>query len=159
MRIPYRLWYYFRIGYGTYLTFLLGYTSTLVTVYYLAVKNIPLLLDLFPKFNLFAILATVIGAPASMAIGWLHLKRSFAFSSETEISAESNPYNYRLAPGITTEVNMPANLLQLQILRKLAESHSLLAEDEKKQLEELEGKYLVLLKGGYVGSPKRKMDN
>ena len=158
MRTPYRLWYYFRIGYGTYLTFLLGYASTLVTVYYLAVKNIPLLLDLFPKFNLFAILATLIGAPASMAIGWLHLKRSLAYSSETEISVESNPYNYKLAPGITTEVNMPADLFQLQILRKLAESHNLLTEDQKKQFDELEGKYLVLLKGGYVGSPRRKMN-
>ena len=158
MRTPYRLWYYFRIGYGTYLTFLLGYASTLVTVYYLAVKNIPSLLDLFPKFNLFAILATLIGAPASMAIGWLHLKRSLAYSSETEISVESNPYNYKLAPGITTEVNMPADLFQLQILRKLAESHNLLTEDQKKQFDELEGKYLVLLKGGYVGSPRRKMN-
>lgn len=157
MRIPYRLWYYFRVGYGTYLTFLFGYVSTLVTVYYLAVRNIPLLLDLFPKFNSFAILATAIGAPVSVAMGWVHLKRSYAFSSEVDISVESNPYNYRLTPGITTEVNMPADLLQLRILRKLAESHNLLGEDEKKQMETLESKYAVLLQGGNVGSPRRKM--
>lgn len=39
----FRCWYYFRIGYSTYLTFLLGFATTLVTVYYLAINNIPAL--------------------------------------------------------------------------------------------------------------------
>ena len=44
MRWIYRAWYYFRLGYSTYLTFILGYVSTLVTVCYLAIKNMPPLL-------------------------------------------------------------------------------------------------------------------
>jgi hypothetical protein len=64
-----RLWFYFRTGYSTYLTFLLGYMSTLITVYYLAIKNIPELLDLFPRFVPFAVLSTVIGAPLSIIVG------------------------------------------------------------------------------------------
>ena len=59
-----RAWFYFRQGYSTYLTFLLGYVSTLVTVYYPAIKNMPPLLDLFPHFAEFAIIATVVGAPS-----------------------------------------------------------------------------------------------
>jgi hypothetical protein len=93
-----RLWYYFRIGYSTYLTFLLGYVSTLVTVYYLAIKNIPTLLDLFPRFVPFAILATAIGVPLSVGIGSVHLKRSPAYSSEIDIGMEANPYNYSSHP-------------------------------------------------------------
>jgi len=69
----------------------LGYVSTLITVYYLAIKNVPSLLDVFPKFVPFAMLATVIGAPLSVAIGWIHLKRSNLYSSEATISVESNP--------------------------------------------------------------------
>ena len=68
-------WYYFRLGYSTYLTFLLGYASTLVTVYFLAIKNMPVLLEIFPNFELFSVIATVIGVPLSIGIGWLHLKR------------------------------------------------------------------------------------
>lgn len=63
----YRAWYYFRIGYGPYLTFLLGHFSTTVTVYYLAVKNMPTLLDFFSLFGPFATIATAVGAPLSDA--------------------------------------------------------------------------------------------
>ena len=69
MRILSRMWFYFRIGYATYLTFLLGYVSTLVTVYYLAIKNLPTLLDIFPRFVPFAFLATIIGGPLSIVLG------------------------------------------------------------------------------------------
>jgi len=40
----------------------LGYISTLVTVYYLAIRNIPELKNLFQRFWAFAVLATIIGA-------------------------------------------------------------------------------------------------
>ena len=94
----YRAWYYFRQGYSTYLTFLLGYVSTLITVYYLAIKNMPPLLDLFPHFASFAIFGTVVGVPSAVVIGWVHMKRSRLFSSEQDIAVESNPYQYKLPP-------------------------------------------------------------
>jgi hypothetical protein len=78
----YRAWYYFRQGYSTYLTFVLGYVSTLITVYYLAIKNMPPLLDIFPHFLSFAAIGTVFGVPLAIAIGWIHMKRSRLYSSE-----------------------------------------------------------------------------
>jgi len=42
-------WYCFGIGYGTYLVLLLRYVSTLVTIYYLAIKSIPGLASFSPK--------------------------------------------------------------------------------------------------------------
>ena len=154
-QLPYRAWYYFRLGYSTYLTFLLGYVSTLVTVYYLAIKNVPSLLDLFPKFVPFAVLATVTGVPLSVAVGWIHLKRSRLFSSETDVSMEANPYNYKMAPGKETEVFYPALLVQLRILRKLSESNRLLSAADEAELAQLEDRLLTLRAGGYVGTPRR----
>lgn len=155
----YRSWYYFRIGYGTYLTFLLGYFSTLVTVYYLAVKNMPALLDLFPHFVPFAVLATAIGGPLGVAVGWIHLKRSGLYSSERLVEIESNPYNYKLTPGYVQDAYGPAMLMLVRFLRRLSEQAGVLTASEKTELTELENKWITLVEGGYVGSPRRKLDS
>lgn len=156
LRFVARLWFYFRMGYSTYLTFLLGYISTLITVYYLAIKNIPSLLDIFPKFVPFAVLSTVIGAPLSIGIGWLHLKRSLAYSSEMDIGVESNPYYYKLPPGFYLEVFGPLYLELLVQMKKLLATNRLLNEEDKARIENLEEKLRTLNDGGYIGSPRRK---
>ena len=152
-----RAWYYFRMGYSTYLTFLLGYVSTLVTVYYLAIKNIPDLLVVFPHFVPFAVLGTALGVPLSVVIGWLHLKRTPAYASEADISAEANPYYYKLYPGYTREAFAPLYLELLVQLKKLASAQGLLSSEEKARIEALENKMQVLIDGGFVGTPRRKM--
>jgi len=154
----FRAWYYFRLGYSTYLTFLLGYVSTLVTVYYLAIRNIPPLLDVFPRFAEFAILATIVGGPLAVVIGWVHLKRSRLYSSEADISVESSPYTYKLPPGYMKEAWAPVLLVQLRFLRRLSEAKGLLTDSEKAEVDELERKMTTLLKGGYVGSPRREVN-
>ena len=155
-RLVSRAWFYFRIGYSTYLTFLLGYASTLVTVYYLAIRNVPQLLDIFPKFVPFALLATAIGVPLSVSIGWVHLKRSALFTSEQDIAVEANPYVYKLPEsGIQRDVQTPSELLRLRLLRKLAEANGLLSDAEKAEIEAIEQRYVTLLKGEYVGIPRR----
>lgn len=151
-----RVWYYFRMGYSTYLTFLLGYVSTIVTVYYLAIKNLPTLLDLFPHFVPFAVLATVIGVPLSVLIGWLHLKRSMIYSAEADVATESNPYTYKLSPGVWKEAFGPLLLELLLEQKKLLEAQNLLRDDENTRIEDIESKMRILLKGGYVGAPRRK---
>jgi hypothetical protein len=150
-----RLWYYFRLGYSTYLTFLLGYVSTLITVYYLAIKNIPELLNIFPKFVPFAVLSTLIGAPLSIVIGWLHLKRSAAFSAEADIGAESNPYMYKLYPGYTKEVQYPVYLELLIQMRRLLDAQHALSPEDRARIDNLEEKIRTLVSGGFVGSPRR----
>jgi hypothetical protein len=153
----FRAWYYFRQGYSTYLTFLLGYGSTLVTVYYLAIKNMPELLSVFPHFVPFAALATGVGVPLAIFVGWLHLKKSGIYTSEQDISVETSPYLYKLPPGYETEVRMPTILLQLKILRRLAENSDLLTDSDKAEIEDLEKKFLLLFGGGYVGRPRGKI--
>jgi len=152
-----RVWYYFRIGYSTYLTFLLGFVSTLITVYYLAIKNIPDLLSFFPRFVPFALLATIIGVPLSIAIGWAHIKRIPAYSSEMDIGVEANPYNYKLAPGWQKEVWFPLYLELLNQSTRLLESQKLMSDKEKARVQDLEVKIKKLIEGGIVGTPRRKL--
>ena len=151
----FRAWFYFRMGYGTYLTFLLGYLSTLVTVYYLAIRNIPFLLYIFPQFGPFALLGTAIGIPTAVTIGWVHMKRSRLYSSEIDVGVEANPYYYKLPPGYTTEATIPATLIQLRLIRRVSEKMDLLTESEKQEIDQLEKTFLTLLQGGYVTSRKK----
>jgi len=157
LRWIYRAWYYFRQGYATYLTFLLGYVSTLVTVYYLAIRNMPALLEIFPRFTEFAILATVVGGPLAVAIGWAHMKRSRLYSSEADIAVEASPYSYKLPPGYMKEAWVPVMLAQLRLLRRLSEASGLLTDSDKIEVDELEKKMVTLVKGGYVGTPRREL--
>ena len=152
-----RVWFYFRMGYSTYLTFLLGYASTLITVYYLAIKNIPDLLSIFPKFVPFAALATIIGVPLSVSVGWAHYKRSTAFSSEMDIQYEANPFWYKLPPGYNKEVFGPVYLEMLLLLKKISERNQSLTSDDEERINSLEQKLRTLNAGGMLGSPRRKL--
>jgi hypothetical protein len=156
-RIAYRAWYYFRMGYATYLTYLIGYVSTLITVYYLAIKSVPPLLDIFPRFVPFALLATVIGVPLSVGIGWVHLKRSQLYSSEVDVGVEANPYNYRVIPGKEREAFAPFYLEMLTQIERLLDAQALLRDEDQKRISALKGKLELLIDGGYVGTPRRSM--
>ena len=155
-RLVTRSWFYFRIGYSTYLTFLLGYVSTFVTVYYLAIKDVPMLLNIFPHFLTFVIFGTIVGVPLSVLIGWLHLKRTSAWTAEVDIGIEANPYNYKLPPGFWREAFAPTFLELLRQNRKILASNSLLTDEEKRRMSELEQKLQILVSGGFVGQPRRK---
>jgi len=157
LRFATRLWFYFRIGYATYLTIILGYASTLITVYYLAIKSIPELLNVFPRFVPFAVLATIIGLPLSIGVGWMHYKRSPAFSSELDIQYEVNPYYFKLPPGYNLEVFGPLYLELLVLLKRLVDGQQMLNEEDKARIEKLEQKLQVLVDGGFVGTPRRKL--
>ena len=151
-----RSWYYFRMGYSTYLTFLLGYVSTFVTVYYLAIKDIPILLNIFPHFVTFVVIGTIVGVPLSVLIGWLHLKRTAAWTAEVDIGIEANPYNYKLPPGFWREALAPTFLELLRQNRTVLATNKMLSPEDDQKISELEHKLLILISGGYVGRPRRK---
>jgi len=156
LRWVYRAWYYFRLGYSTYFSFLLGYVSTFVTVYYLAIKNIPDLLIVFPHFVGFSFWGTVVGVPLAVFVGWLHLKRTPLYMAELDIGVEANPYNYKLTPGYWKEVFAPTFLELLRQNRKILASASLLSSEDERTISKLENDLQVLVSGGYIGHPRRK---
>ena len=152
-----RMWYYFRIGYATYLTFVLGALNTLVVVWYLALAQMPQVESIFGHFVPFAILVTIVGVPLSVLMGWLHLKRTPAYSSEVDIGVEANPYYYKLPPGFNREAFAPLYLELLTQLSRLLEAQNLLTKDDKSRIKALEDKLQVLIEGGYLGNPRTKL--
>ncbi|MFH0848639.1 MAG: hypothetical protein V1857_03980, partial [archaeon] len=135
-----RFWYYFRMGYSTYLSFLLGATNTLTVIYYLLIKNVPELQTAFPHFSVFVLPAVFLGLPLAVVVGWLHMKGTRAYSSELDISVEANPYAYKLAPGWQTEVVMPLNLKLLQLATKISKEKNLLSPKEESEMRDIEKK-------------------
>ena len=89
-KLPFRSWYYFRIGWSTYFAFIFAAINTITVTYYLAIENIPSLKDIFPSFTTYGITVAVIGIPILVAMGYAHFKKSQSFKSETEILVESN---------------------------------------------------------------------
>jgi hypothetical protein len=152
-----RLWYYFRIGYATYLTFILGALNTLVVVWYLAIREVPAIESFFGHFLPFAIVTTLVGVPSGVIIGWVHLKRSLAYSSEQDITAEANPYFYKLPPGYNREAFAPLYLELLVELNRLLDAHNLLTDEDRPRIETIRRKLQVLADGGIVGTPRKKM--
>ena len=154
----FRMWYYFRVGYSTYLSFLLGIATTFVTVYYLAISNIPQLRAVFPHFGLFVGIALVIGIPVACGIGWFHIKGSALWKSEIDIASEANPYLYKMYPGYWLEAFTPLYLELLMGLKKILEKEGMLTEEERRRIKDLEEKLETLIKGGYVGVPRTRAD-
>lgn len=132
-RLLFRAWYYFRIGYSVYLTFLLGFASTLVTVYYLAINNIPSLKSIFTSFALFSIFSTAIGVPLAVLTGYVHFKRSRAFSSEQDIAVEANPYYYKVVPGKEADVTIPWQITSIDLTLAMARKLEVLTPDIERE--------------------------
>ncbi len=155
-KLPFRGWFYFRIGWSTYFAFIFAAINTMVTTYYLAIKDIPSLKAIFPSFAAYVGIITAIGIPILIALGYFHYKRSPAYTAEADISAESNPYFYKLPPGYNMEVLFPLYGALTNLLLKMAHNEKL-TEEEIKQIQDLQSKIDVLLKGGHVGTPRRKI--
>ncbi len=155
--IAYRSWYYFRIGYGTYLTFPLGYIGFLALIYQYFVLPLNLNLGILTSnVAIFEIAVAIAMTPAGIMLGYLHLKHTKAWQTEIEVGVEANPYNYKVTPGKEREAYAPITLVTLQLVRKIAEKNNILTSEEKRQLEVLESKMNILLQGKYIVKPKRR---
>lgn len=103
----YRAWYYFRVGYGAYISLVLGVFSSITVIYKLALDDVPFLASVFPHLILFFLFTIGVGVPTCILIGYLHSKRSNALAADLSISAEMNPYNHRVLAGKEKEVFLP----------------------------------------------------
>lgn len=152
--LGFRGWLYFRYGWSTYFAFIFAAINTLTVTYYLAIKDIPVLKSVFPSFLDYLAIISVIGVPILIAIGYIHFKKSAAYSAETDIYAESNPYYYKLPPGYNIEVLFPLYRTLVNMLIKVANNEKL-TEEELEKINELQKKIDILINGGHVGNPKR----
>ena len=121
--IPFRGWYYFRMGWSTYFAFILAAINTLTVTYFLAIDNYPSLKLIFPSFEIYILIIVSIGIPLLIAIGYAHFKRTQAFKSEIDVMIESNPYQRRNT--VNNEINLRVNLQLMKLLTKLVNNEKL----------------------------------
>ena len=155
-KLIFRAWYYFRIGYGTYIAFPLGFASTMVIIYELALKDVPAINVFFPHLYIFAIAALLILTPISIYAGLYHLRRTGAYSAEASVLTESNPYMYKAIPGKEREVFLPLMILTARGLAKVMDQQHSLSSEERKEFEAVLDQASALLEGASVGLPKDK---
>jgi len=133
--LAFRSWFYFRMGWTTYLAFIFAAINTLVVTYYLAIERLPILKEIFPTFASYVIILVTIGVPFLILIGYVHYKKSGAFKAEADISLESNPHLYRILTN--TEILFPLYLKISELLIKLSKNEKL-SEDETKEITSLQ---------------------
>jgi len=155
-KLIFRSWYYFRIGYGTYVAFPLGFASTMIVIYALAIVPVPFLHDIFSHLYIFGIVGFLIIGPISIYAGLYHIKRTGAYSAEASVLTESNPYVYKAIPGKEREVFLPLMVLTAKGLAKVMEQQNTLTSEEQREFQIVLGKANTLLEGASVGLPKDK---
>lgn len=150
----FRGFYYFRTGYVTYFTMIVGLINVLSSTYFLAIKKVPLILTLFPTFGHYVTFCIVVGIPLVIVVGWLHLKKIGTYAAEADISNEASPYNFKLVPGYLKEVYGPAYLAILRINIKKAKGEKL-THQEIMEIKNIEEQIQKLIDGGYAGQPPK----
>ena len=148
----FRMWFYFRKGYGMYISFPFSVLGFATSIYYLAIQNNPGLQIYVPNFMICLVIIALVGAPLAMFIGWLHMKRLHGYASEVDISVESNPYNYKIPPGISTEISWPITLLYMKMWQAMLESTDALTPELEEQLNTMNKSIESLLRGEVLKS-------
>lgn len=123
-----RSFYYFRTGYGIYLSMPIGMISLCTTVYYLAIQNVPALKSVFPGVLEFGAALVLVVYPSGVVTGWLHLKIMPFYRVEQQIQVEANPYSNR----VLTPVMVP----MWKILIELGKKEGLDVSEMEKTLNE-----------------------
>jgi hypothetical protein len=117
-----RSWYYLRIGWTTYLTFFLAAINSLVVTYYLAIKELPVLEQIFPSIFHYAIIITSILIPVMSITGYIYFKKSPQFTSEADILIESNPHWNRILKNTDVVLSTHNNILKY-LIKKYSEEN------------------------------------
>ena len=150
--VPFRSWFYFRTGYSMYFVFVLGVLNTLTLTYYLTIDNYPALESVFPTFTTYIVMMVMVGVPVVVLLGYVHMRRSSAYRSDVEVSTETNPYMYKLPPGIHREVMAPFFYEVLGALKK-ADAGQDLSPEEVQNIKDLDKKLEFLVGGGVLKRP------
>lgn len=133
--VPFRTWFYFRLGWSTYFAFVFAAINTLTVTYFLAIDNYPVLSQIFPTFQHYIFTLSVTGVPLLILIGYIHYKKSPAYRSEADVVIESNPHMRRMMTNSETMLGLSLQLLYL--ITKISNNEKL-TETEKTSLSKLQ---------------------
>ena len=108
----------------------------------MAVDNYPELKIIFPSFEIYIGIISLIGVPLLVLIGYLHYKKSAAYRSEADIIFEVNPFVRRML--VNTELLIKLNL-QLTENMIASSKNQKNSEDEIKNLKKLKDELQQLI--------------
>ena len=134
---PFRGWYYFRMGWGTYFAFIFAAINTLTVTYFLAIENYPILHEVFPTFIIYIIIVAAVGIPLLTLTGYVHFKRTPSYRSEMAINFESNPFVRRtlINSEFILEINQGLFTLLLKMQKGEKINDDVLEQAQKTQTE------------------------
>ena len=138
----FRGWFYFRMGWSTYFTFIFAAINTLTVTYFLAVDNYPTLHIIFPSFEIYVLIIISIGVPLLVFIGYSHYKKTKAFRSEVDVLVETNPLMRRNV--VNTDIILRLNTNLIALILKLSKNAS--NEEELKNVEKIQEEIIELIK-------------
>lgn len=150
-RRGFRLLFYFKTGYATYLILVMGAINVLTSTYFLAVDDIPFVKELFPTFEMYVMVAVIVAVPAVTITGYVHYKRIGAFSANASVATQNNIFNYKFRPGFELEVFGPAYKLILVLTFKRIRTEKF-TDEEIKEIDRLRKQLKHLIDGGSVGT-------
>ena len=139
--VPFRSWFYFRMGWSTYFAFIFAAINTLTVTYFLAIERYPELSAIFPSFTQYVLIITIIGVPLLIVVGYVHYKRTLAYRAEVDVSLESNPYQLRNV--VNNAINVELALRMFEMILKLSKNQKL-TENEIAELTNTHKKFLDL---------------
>lgn len=148
--VLFRAWFYFRQGWSTYFAFIIAALNTMVTTYYLAIRDVPTLEIWFPSFSIYVVILSAVGVPLLVLVGYLHYKKSAAFKAEADINMEANPHMRRLLLNTETLLTLYANMSEIMV--KLAKNEKL-TEKEHEEIEVLKKKLDDYIKRRTIHDP------
>jgi len=140
--LVFRSWYYFRQGWSTYFAFIFAALNTLTVTYFLAVDNYPELKIIFPSFEIYIGIISLIGVPLLVLIGYLHYKKSAAYRSEADIIYEVNPFERRKLVNSELLIKLNLQIAENMIASSKNQKNS---EDEIKNLKKLKDELQQLI--------------
>ena len=129
--LPFRSWFYFRMGWSTYFAFIFAAINTLTVTYFLAIERYPELSVIFPSFIQYVLIITIIGVPLLVVVGYVHYKRTLAYRAEVDVGLESNPYQLRNV--VNNTINVKLTLKMYEMILKLSQNQKL-TENEIEEL-------------------------
>ena len=142
MRLPYRLWFYFRIGNGNYLGLFISLVQFLL-ISALYVQKIPEFtgVHLYELAGIFVVPYSI----ASVLIGWMHKRKQM--ETDTMISALSNPYLFRIQPGKEEKIQIPLTLLNLRVQKAFMQKLGIMTPELSRDFDSFESLLTRLLSG------------
>ena len=130
------------MGWSTYFAFILAAINTLTLTYFLAIDNYPVLKTVFPSFEIYILIITIIGTPLLILVGYIHFKKTKAFRSEMDVLVESNPFLRRNT--VNADINLRFNLRLVDLILKL--SKDTISKEEHEDIEKIKTEITELIK-------------